>query len=229
MDLESSRGSATIHGRVRVLVDSTLATPCNTRPLELGVDLVVPAPPSTCLGTMTCSAASSRVRATWSALLRDSRGVFGSVLDPHAASLIIRGMKSVALRIERQNATALAVAKALEGHPRVKRVFYPMLESHPSYAVAREQLRGGGGMVSFIVDGGREQASRVVDRVNIAHIAASFGGLETLIEQPAIMSFFELTDEQLKAIEIDPALVRLSVGIEDTDDVVRDVVDALSD
>lgn len=229
VDLEKLARISHDHGRVRVLVDSTLATPCNTRPLELGVDLVVHSATKYLSGHNDVLGGLVAGPSHLIGLLRDSRGVFGSVLDPHAASLIIRGMKSLALRIERQNATALSVAKALEGHPRVKRVFYPMLESHPSYAVAREQLRGGGGMVSFIVDGGREQASRVVDRCNIASIAASFGGLETLIEQPAIMSFFELTDEQLKAIEIDPALVRLSVGIEDTDDVVRDVVDALSD
>jgi cystathionine gamma-synthase len=102
-----------------------------------------------------------------------------------------------------------------------------MLESHPSHAVARAQMLGGGGIVSFVVSGGRAAASRVVDGCRLAKIAASFGGLETLIEQPAIMSYFELSDEGLAEIGIDPALVRLSVGIEETTDVVQDILGAL--
>jgi cystathionine gamma-synthase len=102
-----------------------------------------------------------------------------------------------------------------------------MLESHPSHAVAKQQMRGGGGIVSFIVKGGRASASRVVDGCRLAKIAASFGGPETLIEQPAIMSYFELSDEELAGIGIDPALVRLSVGIEETDDVLGDILGAL--
>jgi cystathionine gamma-synthase len=216
------------HGRVRVLVDSTLATPCNTRPLDLGVDLVVHSATKYLAGHNDVLGGLVAGPSHLVGLLRDARGVFGSVLDPHAAFLAIRGIKTLALRVERHNATALTVARALEGHPKVRRVFYPLLESHPSYAIARAQMIGGGGMVSFIVDGGREAAARVVDACGIARIAPSFGGLETLIEQPAIMSFFELSEEQLKEIEIDPALVRLSVGIEDTDDVVRSLLDALA-
>ena len=121
----------------------------------------------------------------------------------------------------------MAVAKALEGEATVRRVYYPLLESHPSYAVARAQMVGGGGMVSFVVDGGRAGASRVVNACRLARIAPSFGGLETLIEQPAIMSFFELSEEELRAIEIDSALIRLSVGIEETADVVRAVLSAV--
>jgi cystathionine gamma-synthase len=217
------------HGRVRVLVDSTLATPCNTRPLELGVDLVVHSATKYLSGHNDVLGGLVTGPSHLIGLFREARGVLGSVLDPHAAFLVIRGLRTLALRVARQNATALAVAKALEGHSKIRRVFYPLLESHPSYSVARTQMHGGGGMVSFIVEGGREAASRVVDRCGIARIAPSFGGLETLIEQPAIMSFFELSEEQLRQIEIDPALIRLSVGIEDTDDVVRSVLAAVSD
>jgi cystathionine gamma-synthase len=141
--------------------------------------------------------------------------------------LILRGLKTLSLRVERQNQTALAVARALAQHPRVTRVYYALLESHPSYAIARQQLRGGGGMVSFVVSGGRGAASKVVDHCRIAKIAASFGGAETLIDQPAIMSYSELSEEELRRIDIDPALIRLSVGIEETDDVVRSVMAAL--
>jgi len=160
-------------------------------------------------------------------LLRDARGVLGSVLDPHAAFLIARGIKTLGVRVERQNASALAVARRLEADPRIERVFYPMLESHPSHAIARTQMRGGGGVVSFIVKGGRGAASRLIDAVKIPKIAASLGGVESLIEQPAIMSYSELSTEELAKIGIDPALVRMAVGIEDTADLVRDLEQAL--
>jgi cystathionine gamma-synthase len=161
-------------------------------------------------------------------LLRDARGVLGAVLDPHAAFLIARGMKTLELRVRQQNESALTIARRLEAHPNVERVFYPLLESHPSFAVCKEQLKGAGGVVSFIVKGGADAASRVIDRCTIPKIAASLGGVETLIEQPRYMSFFELTDEQLKDVGIHPALVRLSVGIEDTADLLADLEQALA-
>jgi cystathionine gamma-synthase len=136
-------------------------------------------------------------------------------------------MKTLALRVERQNHSALALAKALERHPKVETVHYAWLESHPSFQIATTQMRGGGAVVSFVVRGGRAAASRVVDAVRIPQIAASLGGVESLIEQPAIMSFFELTDDELSKIGIDPALIRLSVGIEETDDLIRDLMSAL--
>jgi cystathionine gamma-synthase len=161
-------------------------------------------------------------------LVREARGVLGGVLDPHAAFLVGRGMKTLGARVERQNRTALAVARMLERHSAVERVFYPMLESHPSYAVAQRQLAGGGGVVSFVVKGGRTAASAVIDRCRLAKIAPSLGGVETLIEQPAIMSYFELDEAGLSGIGMDPALIRLSVGIEESEDVVRDLEAALN-
>jgi cystathionine gamma-synthase len=139
----------------------------------------------------------------------------------------MRGMKTLAIRVAQHNQTALALAKALAQHPKVERVHYPLLESHPSYPIASTQMRGGGGVVSFVVRGGRAAASRVVDATRIPQIAASLGGVESLIDQPAIMSFFELSDEDLEKIGINPALIRLSVGIEDTDDLVADLLAAL--
>ncbi len=138
-------------------------------------------------------------------------------------------MKTLALRVERQNATALAVARALEGHPGVSRVFYPLLPSHPDHAVARAQLRGGGGVVSFVVKGGRAGAGRAVDRFRLATIAPSLGGVETLVEQPAVMSYHELGDEELLSVGIEPGLIRLAVGVEETEDVVADVRHALGE
>ncbi|HEY3495677.1 MAG TPA: aminotransferase class I/II-fold pyridoxal phosphate-dependent enzyme [Polyangiaceae bacterium] len=215
------------HGKVRTLVDSTFATPVNCHPLEHGVDLVIHSATKYLAGHNDVLGGVAVGPSHLVSLLRDARGVLGGVLDPHAAFLCIRGIKTLGLRVQRQNATALAVARALEQHPGVERVYYPLLESHPSYAVARQQMSGGGGVVSFVVRGGRAAASRVVDACKIPAIAPSLGGVESLIEQPAIMSYSEATPEQLAAIGIDPALIRLAVGIEETSDLVNDLLAAL--
>lgn len=215
------------HRRVRTLVDSTFATPINCRPHAFGVDLVVHSATKYLAGHNDVLGGIVTGPNHLISLMRDGRSVFGSVLDPHAAFLIGRGMKTLALRVQRQNQTALAVAEALEQHSKVERVYYPLLQSHPSHAIASEQMNGGGGVVSFVLGGGKDVASRVVDGCRMATIAPSLGGVETLIEQPALMSFFELSPEELKAVGIHPALIRLSVGIEDTDDIVRDVLTAV--
>ena len=139
----------------------------------------------------------------------------------------IRGLKTLSLRVERQNRTALQLAEWLEGHRRVRRVFYPGLPSHPDHAVAREQMKGFGGVVSFQVEGGLREASRFVDACKLATIAPSLGAVETLIEQPALMSYFELTSEERTAIGIHENLIRLAVGIEDADDLLADLAQAL--
>jgi cystathionine gamma-synthase len=161
-------------------------------------------------------------------LVRDLRGVLGGVADPHAAFLVGRGLKTLALRVERQNATALRLAEMLEKHPRVERVFYPGLPSHPSHAVARAQMHGFGGVLSFVVAGGLEAASRVVDALRIPRIAPSFGGVDALVEQPAVMSYYAMTTEERTAVGIADGLVRFSVGIEEVEDLLADVELALS-
>jgi cystathionine gamma-synthase len=227
VDLQKLVAVVKRHGRIRTLVDSTMATPINCRPLDFGVDLVVHSATKYLSGHNDVLGGVAVGAAHLISLLRDSRGVLGTVLDPHAAFLVLRGIKTLGLRVERQNATALEVARALEKHPAVERVYYPLLESHPSYAVARTQMSGGGGVVSFVVRGGRDAAARVVDTCRLAQIAPSFGGPETLIEQPAIMSYFEASPEELERLGISPALVRLAVGVEETGDLVRDLLDAL--
>jgi cystathionine gamma-synthase len=137
-------------------------------------------------------------------------------------------MKTLALRVAKQNATALAVAERLAKHPRVSRVFYPGLATHPTHAIAKAQMRGFGGIVSFVVQGGLEAARKVVDGSKLARIGPSFGGVETLIEQPAVMSYYGLTTEQRAAIGIDDGLVRLAVGIEEAGDLIEDLEVALS-
>jgi cystathionine gamma-synthase len=227
VDLERLAAIVKAKGRIRTLVDSTFATPINSKPLSLGIDLVLHSATKYLSGHNDVLGGVAAGPSHLISLLRDTRGIVGSVLDPHAAFLIMRGLKTLSLRVERQNANAMALAKALEQHPKVQRVFYPWLESHPSFPIASAQMQGGGGVVSFIVRGGRAAASRVVDAVRIPQIAASLGGVESLIDQPAIMSFFELSDEELNKIGIDPALIRLSVGIEETDDLVEDLLAAL--
>jgi cystathionine gamma-synthase len=215
--------------RVKSVLDATFATPMNLRPIAQGVDLVIHSATKYLGGHNDVLGGTVAGSTNLIGLVRDARGVLGGVLDPHAAALIGRGMKTLALRVERQNATALAVAQALAAHPAVERVYYPLLETHPDYAVARAQLRGGGGVVSFVVRGGRRAASRVIDGFRLATIAPSLGGVETLVEQPALMSFYELDDEALEAVGIAPGLLRLSVGIEETAAVVGDVLAALAD
>jgi cystathionine gamma-synthase len=227
IDLEQLSRVVHEHDRARILVDATLATPMNTRPLDFGVDLVVHSATKYLSGHNDVLGGVVAGPGQLISLLRESRGVTGSVLDPHAAFLIARGLNTLGLRVERQSTSGLLVAEQLERHPNVERVFYPGLPSHPSHAVATRQMRRFGGVVSFTVKGGRAAASRVVDACELARIAPSFGGTETLIEQPAVMSFFELSTEELQEVGIDPALIRLSLGVEDAGDVVADLFRAL--
>jgi cystathionine gamma-synthase len=226
-DLSALARIAKAKGRVRTLVDSTFATPHNLRPTAHGVDLVVHSATKYLSGHNDVLGGFVAGAPHLVSLVRDLRNVLGGVLDPHAAFLIGRGLKTLALRVERQNATGLEVARMLEAHPRVARVYYPLLASHPSHSIAAAQMRGAGGVVSFVVNGGRSAASRVVDSVKLAKIAPSLGGVETLIEQPAIMSYSELSDQELGNVGIDPALIRLSVGVEDVEDVIADLRTAL--
>lgn len=215
--------------RVKSIVDATFATPINARPLDHGVDLVIHSATKYLGGHNDVLGGTVSGKAELISLVRDLRGVLGGVADPHAAALIGRGMKTLALRVARANETALAVAKALSEHPAIERVYYPLLASHPDHEVAKTLLRGGGGVVSFVVKGGRKAASKAIDRFKLATIAPSLGGVETLVEQPAVMSYHELSDEELSAVGIDPGLIRLAVGVEETDDVVRDTLMAIGD
>ncbi|MFO0659396.1 MAG: aminotransferase class I/II-fold pyridoxal phosphate-dependent enzyme [Polyangiaceae bacterium] len=150
-------------GRARVMIDSTFATPVNARPAELGADLVVHSATKYLAGHNDVLAGVVCGPSHLVSLVRDMRGVLGGICDPHAAFLVGRGLKTLSLRVSRQNDSAFAIAKALKQHPRIERVYYPLLEDHPTYAAARDQLRGGGGVVSFVVQGGRQAAASVVD------------------------------------------------------------------
>jgi cystathionine gamma-synthase len=159
--------------------------------------------------------------------VRGLQGITGAIVDPFAAYLLVRGLKTFALRMERQNANAQAVAEFLAAHPRIETVHYPGLPTHREHDVAKRQMRGFGGVVSFEVRGDLDVTSRVVDACAIPYLAVSLGGVESLIEQPAIMSFYELTTEERLEIGIKDNLIRYAVGIEDSDDLIADLAQAL--
>ena len=215
------------HRGVKLLVDSTLISPINLRPREHGADLVLHSCTKYLGGHNDLLAGSVSGDRDPMAALREARGVFGSMPDPHAAYLLIRGIKTLAVRIRRHNESALRIARFLESHPKIERVYYPGLESHPDHDAARRQCSGYGGMVSFLVRGGLEDTSRFVDSCALPIIAPSMGGVETLMEQPALMSFYELTPEQRQAVGIAGNLVRLSVGLEDPEDLIADFAQSL--
>jgi cystathionine gamma-synthase len=150
------------------------------------------------------------------------------VCDPHAAYLALRGIKTLKLRVDKQNATALGVARHLEAHPAVERVFYPGLASHPDHEVAARQMGGFGGVVTFVCKGGLDAARAVVDALELPRIGPSFGGVESLVEPPVLMSYYELSPEDRARIGIQEGLVRLSVGIEEANDIIADLDRALT-
>jgi cystathionine gamma-synthase len=213
---------------VKTLVDSTFATPINLQPLGFGVDLVLHSGTKYLGGHNDLLAGALIGSKSLIALVRQNLWVLGAVIDPHSAYLLQRGLKTLPLRVQHQNTSALAIAGYLQGNPRVKRVWYPGLSSHPDHDIARRQMRGFGGVISFEIDGDLDTTSALVDAVSIPLIASSFGGVETLIEQPALMSYFELSTEERLAIGIKDNLVRLSVGLEDTQDLITDLDRALA-
>jgi cystathionine gamma-synthase len=213
--------------RVKTLIDATFATPYNQRPLEFGIDIVLHSA-TKYLGGHNDLLAGAVLGATELVDgIRSLQHVTGAIIDPLGAYLLARGLKTFALRVARQNANAQALAEFLASHPRVKAVHYAGLPCHPEHEVARRQMRGFGGVVSFEIDGDLEATSRVVDACRVPQIAPSLGGVESLIEQPALMSFYELSTEERLLVGIKDNLIRYSVGIEDAEDLVADLAEAL--
>ncbi len=213
--------------RVKTLIDSTFATPYNLRPLEFGIDLVIHSATKYLGGHNDLLAGVIAGPAPMVDGLREMQGILGAVVGPFAAYLLVRGLKTFPLRIARQNESSQRLAEFLEAHPRVDRVYYPGLPSHPEHEVAKRQMTGFGGVVSFEVTGDLNAASRVVDACQIPRIAPSLGGVESLVEQPALMSFYELTTEERLQVGIRDNLIRYSVGVEDVDDLIADLEQAL--
>lgn len=213
--------------KIKTLVDSTFATPINFQPVSYGIDLIVHSATKYLAGHNDVLGGVVAGKAGLVSLVRDLRSVFGACLDPHAAYLIHRGIKTLALRVEQQNKSGQAMAERLQAHPRVRQVWYPGLETHPNHEIAKRMMTGFGGVVTFELDADLDGTSRFVDACRIPRIAPSLGGVESLIEQPALMSYFELSTEEREAIGIKNNLVRYALGIEDTSELIDDVVAAL--
>lgn len=212
-----------------VIVDNTFATPINQRPLALGADLVVHSATkylgghADALGGVLCG------RRDLVEQVFHYREIAGAALHPTAAFLLVRGLKTLELRIARQNESALQIARFLESHDKVDGVFYPGLESHPHFDVASRQMSGFGGMLSFSLRGGYESVETLLPRLRFAHMAANLGSVATLAGPPSTTSHVELTVKQRQALGIPESLIRYSVGIENVEDLIADLEQALAD
>jgi cystathionine beta-lyase/cystathionine gamma-synthase len=209
------------------MIDSTFGTPINQHPAEYGIDIVMHSGTKYLSGhaDLTCGVvAGSRelMEQLW-----ETRTTLGNCMDPHAAWLLIRGLKTLAVRVARQNENALRVAEFLEQHAKVRRVHYPFLKSHPQHAIAREQMSGGGGMVTFEVEGTGEDARRVSEAMRLFTLATSLGGVESLVSIPVLTSHAMISADQREKMGVTEQMVRLSVGIESADDLIADLQHAL--
>jgi len=227
-DLEALARAARERGILSVC-DNTFASPWVQRPLELGFDLALHSVTKYLNGHSDVVAgvvvtAPDAAREEQLAFLQNS---VGGILSPFDAFLALRGLKTLALRMQRHCDNALAVARFLEGHPRVRRVLYPGLDSHPQHALARRQMNGGGGMVTAILEGGLDASRRFLERCELFALAESLGGVESLIEHPAIMTHASLPAGLRASLGIDDSLVRLSVGVEDVEDLIAELDFAL--
>jgi len=226
VDLARLAAVAHRHGAV-VIVDNTLATPINQQPVKLGADLVIHSATkflgghADALGGVVCGPADLIGR------IYHFREITGACLDPMSAYLLLRGMKTLHLRIARQNESALKIARFLESHPHVTKVFYPGLESHEHHEIARRQMRGFGGVLSFVIRGGFDSVKSFLPRLRYAHLAANLGAVETVAGPPSTTSHVESTKQERAASGIPEALIRYSVGIEDTEDLIADLGHAL--
>jgi cystathionine gamma-synthase len=213
---------------VLTVVDSTFATPCNLRPLDLGADLVVHSATKYLGGHNDLIAGLVAGRAEIVDPVSEFLMTLGGICDPNTAFLLERGLKTLGLRVARHNANGLRVARFLESHPAVERVYYPGLESHPDHALASRLMSGFGGVVTFLVRGGFDETAGFVDRLRIPRLAPSLGGVESLVDHVALMSFWELPREERERLGIRDNLVRLALGIEDPDDLIADLDQALA-
>ncbi len=208
-----------------LVVDNTFATPYLQRPLELGADIVV--------HSMTKYLGGHSDVVGGAVIVKDKelaeklyflQNAVGAVIGPMDSFLVLRGLKTLHLRMDRHAENAVAILEFLEKHPKIEKLFYPFHASHPQSKIAKHQMKNGGGMISFIMKGGRDAAVKVAEGTKIFALAESLGGVESLIEVPAAMTHLSVAGSQL---DVDPALVRLSVGIENKDDLIEDIKQAL--
>lgn len=224
LDLTRTARFAREHGLVTI-VDSTFATPINLRPLELGINLVIHSASKYLGGHNDLLAGVVAGPADWLALIRAARGVLGGVSSPNDAYLLLRGVKTLDLRVRQQNENGLQVARFLEDHPGIRCVYYPGLESHPDFNIATDLMRGFGGVVSFEIDGDFEKTARFIDQLKLPYIGPTLGGVESIVQQPA--AFFSLNPLDRQQAGLKDNLVRYALGIEAVNDIINDLGQAL--
>lgn len=227
-DLEAIAGLARRRGLISV-ADNTFASPAIHRPLTLGFDIVVHSATKYLNGHSDVVAGLAVVgdNPELAQQLAYLQNAVGGVLDPFSSFLTLRGIRTLALRMERHSASALKIAQRLAQHPQVEKVFFPWLESHPQYALARRQMALSGGMISIVVRGDDQRAAQVIKKLRLFTLAESLGGVESLVSQPFSMTHASIPLEQRLANGITPQLIRLSVGIEDAEDLLADLEQAL--
>ncbi len=211
-----------------VVVDNTFATPINQNPLKLGADLVLHSATKFLCGHSDAMGGVLTGKKELVQKVFQFREINGASIHPESAYMIARGMKTLELRIERQNSSALKIARYLKAHKKIADVFYPGLETHPGHAIAREQMSGFGGMMSFALHGGYDQVKKFLPKLKLVHLAASLGSVGTLAGPPKTTSHVELNDEQRMLLGIPESLIRYSTGIENPDDLIADLEQALA-
>jgi len=226
VDFKKAAALAKKHGLIS-MIDGTFGTPINQHPAEYGIDLVMHSGTKYLSGhaDLTCGVISGPRKLIDP--IDDTRKTLGNCMDPHAAFLLTRGMKTLAVRVARHNENAQRVAEFLEGNSKVRRVHYPFLKNHPDYATAREQMAGGSGMVTFEVEGTGEDARRVSEAMRLFTLATSLGGVESLVSIPVLTSHAMISAEQRAEMGVTEQMVRLSVGIESADELIEDLDQAL--
>ena len=226
VDLPKPAALAREH-QIITMIDSTFATPINQRPTEFGIDLVLHSGTKYLAGhtDLICGVAAGRRDLIDK--IKETRTTLGGTMDPHAAFLLLRGIKTLAVRVERQNESALRVAEFLAQHAKVRSVNYPFLQGHPQHSLAIEQMKGGGGVLSFEVDGTGEDAKRMSEALHLFTLAPSLGGVESLVSIPVLTSHAMISAEHRQSMGVTEQLIRLSVGIENVNDLITDLEQAL--
>lgn len=221
-DLVKFREIADKHD-VITIIDSTFATPYNQRPLDYGIDLVIHSGTKYLAGHNDILAGVLLGKKELVLRVRELHKSMGGVIDPHCCYLLLRGLKTFPIRVKTQNENSLMIAEYLENHPKIEKTYYPFLKSHRHYDIAKEQMNGGGGVVTFLIKGDLEASKRFMDSLEMIYIAPSLGGVETLITHPATVTYYKYTREERYELGIVDNLFRLAVGLEDPDDIIADL------
>jgi cystathionine gamma-synthase len=226
LDIPAMVEVAKRHG-VMTIIDATLATPYNIKPLDLGVDLVIHSATKYLGGHNDLLAGVTLGKHNLLNDLYRMQRMIGATPGPFTCFLLERGLKTFSLRMEHHNRAGLAIARMLESHPKIEKIWYPGLQSHPDHRVAMQQMRGFGSVITFLVKGGDGETRRFIDSLELFLITPSLGGSESLVTQMATMSFFDYPEEHRRSIGMVDNLVRIALGLEDVDDLSADLKQAL--